>query len=320
MDTQLAQNAEELEGGQVIKILDKAGIIEESSGRRRFCMFLSGTLLDYEKRMLCVSRCPYTLPMHCTSIEGRERAHYDFTGFLQLEEYVRRNRNNEFQGGNYHKPVCSALELLAEILDSMKGMESYLLFPERFLICPDTIFVHSDGHVSLAYYGNKNPELSLQNRIIALTEDFLSLYNDSEAEQYLDRYKEMILLKNPGLDGMISILGTLKREVSYIYWNTKNFRKEENKSRPEYGGTEQGQIAGDRKGLEFPLKQDARNIKLIAFQVFIAAGLIAVFLFGSFEFSAFAGFSLLTAGADLWLMKKLGLVSPDIYNKMNLIK
>ena len=282
-------------------------------------MFLSGTLLEYEKRMLCVSRCPYTLPMHFTSIEGRERAYYDFTGFLQLEEYIKRNRPNEFQKGNNHKPVCAALELLAEILDSLKGMESYLLFSERFLIHPDTIFVRSDGHVSIACRTNENPESALQERIIALTENLISLYQDHDAEQYLIKYKEIILMKNPGLDGLISILGTLKREAGYIYWNTKNFRKEDTNIRQEYDSVERNQNAKAGNKLRFSLKIDVRNRKLIAVQAFLAAGLAAVFLFSSLELTTFAGLAVLTAGADLWLMRKLQLIGPGIYNKMNMM-
>jgi len=309
MDTQLAQNAEDLNAGPAMKIADYAGIIEESAGRRRFCLVMNAALHDYEKRMLCDSRCPYTLPMHFITIEGTESAYYDFTGFLQLEEYIKRNRKNEFQKEYNHKPVCAALELLARILDTMKGMESYLLFPERFLIHPDTIFVHSNGHVSIACCKNETPESDLQGRIIALVENLIGLYQDHDAEQYLIKYKEMIRIKNPGLDGMISILESLKREVNYIYWNAKNFRKEDSNICLEYDSMERNQNTTDRNGHRFPLKQAARNNKLIAFQVLIIAVLIAIFLFSTIELSTFAGISAITAGADLWLMRKLRLKS-----------
>lgn len=305
MDTQLAQNAAEFDTGQVMKIDSNIGVIEESAGRRRFSLVMNGTLHNYEKRMLCVGRCPYTLPMHFTTIESTERAYYDFTGFHQLEEYIKRNRSNDFQRGDKIKPVCAALELLDKILDSMKGMESYLLFTERFLICPDTIFVTSDGHISIACYTNENPGSELQGRIIELTESLIGLYQDHDAEQYLIKYKEMIRMKNPGLDGMVSILGTLKREASYIYWNTNSFRKEDNTSRPEYDSPVRDPNEKGRTRLGFPLKQDARKIKLIAAQAFLAAGLITVFLTGSIELTSFAGLAVLTAGVDLWLLKKL---------------
>lgn len=292
MDTRPAQNAEAIKNGMMIRIISAEGQIEESAGRRRFCLIPDGMFMNYEKKMLCCSGCPHTLPMYFLSIDGTETVYYDFTGLIRLEDHIKRRSDDDLPGRE--NQIYDALDVLSKILESIKGMESYMLFPERFSIHPDTIFLHPDGRAAFAFFPNENPDMTLQDRIIALIENLIRLYRNADTEQYLSKYKDLIHTKNPGLDGMISILGTLKREVSYIYWNTKNFRRlEGNESFPEYEKT------------GWNRKEEKAFMKPLAVQAGFAAGLTAVYLSGTLEFTSFAGLAVLTAGADLWIMRKL---------------
>ena len=204
--------------------------IEESGGRRRFCMDVEGRIREYEKRTICGSDCPYALPMHFVAEGETEKAYYDFTGYLQIADHIRRQVSDNQGAIENQNLVSGALEMLSDILKCLKGMELYLIFPERVTIHPDLIFIDSNcGRAALAFYPDENPETPLQNRILFLIDQMSALYSSAEIDQYLKKMKEFILAKNPGLDGMIAFLGTVQREVSYIYWHSADFRTEERK-------------------------------------------------------------------------------------------
>ncbi|MDD3168881.1 MAG: DUF6382 domain-containing protein, partial [Eubacteriales bacterium] len=104
----------------LIHFISMEGQIEESAGRRKFHLLTESKIPDYEKRMLSESHCPYILPMYFISEDGVEAAYYDFTGYLQSGDYIR--RNTSCAGRENRKQVCDALDLLYETLARIKGM------------------------------------------------------------------------------------------------------------------------------------------------------------------------------------------------------
>lgn len=282
-----------------ITIITQQGEVEESAGKRKFCLTLDKNLMDYEKRMLCESGCPYTLPMHFISDEGKDRAFYDFTGFVQLEEYIKRKHSFEAGDRENGRPVSDILNLLSGILECLKGMERYLFYPERYSIHPDTIFVELDhGQVTVAFFPNDEPELTLQARILLLIDRINEICRDDDTDKYLNKLKEAIYSRNPGLDGMTGILGTIQRDVSYIYWSTSSFRRTEVSETPEK--------EDDEKRTALSWKKTVRR-KSAAIQAVFAAVLAAVLLLGKLDAVNFAGLAILAAGLDIWIMRKLRL-------------
>lgn len=281
--------------------MSKETQMDESSGRRKFCIVPGGKFRGFEKRMLCDSGCPYTLPMHFLAEDRTEKACYDFTGFIQLAEYIKREAGNQAAGNTAagEKPrekqraVFGALDILSGILECLKGMENYLLFPERLQLHPDVIFINADsGRAAVAFYPCGNSETSLQSMVAALIEDMNIMYRDDEAGRYLIKLKDFIRMKNPGLEGIISSLGTLQREISYIYWKPVEFRNAEEPA-PLYESA-------------LPDKLHRRTAATaIAIQGVFGAGLTAVFLSGALDIVSFAGLAAIAAGADLWIMRKL---------------
>jgi len=298
----------------MIKFLSKEVFIEESAGKRKILLIMEEKIRGYEKRMLCDSGCPYTLPMHFISDEGTMKVYYDFTGYVQLEEYIKRKKNTDLSDRESQKTIFDALDVLSKVLGCLKGMESYLIYPERISIHPDVIFINLNSEqIALAFYPNDNTNLTLQYRIIALIDDVNGLCNDHETELYLKKFKDFIFMKNPGLDGMIGNLGMLQREVSYIFCNTKSFRRMEDKETfSEYRGTKGSlkESIESRKPSEKLLSAIFKKpayLKAIAIQVIFGAVLTAVFLSGILEILNFAGLAVIATGVDLWIMRALRL-------------
>jgi len=286
----------------MIKFLSKEVFLEESAGKRKIFLIMEEKILEYEKRMLCDSDCPFTLPMHFITEGEIEKVYYDFTGFIQLEEYIKRKITTDRLDRVSQKTIFDALDVMTKILECLKGMESYLLFPERISIHPDLIFINlNDGRIAFVFYPNEKMDMPLQSRVVEMVDALNELYGDVEAEQFLKKFKDYIYLKNPGLDGMIGNLGILQREVSYIFWNTKNFRREEEKEFIEDREHADKSVAAVLRAPSF--------IKTIAFQAFLGVGLVAVFLSGLLELVNFVGLFVIVAGVDFWIMRTLHLKS-----------
>lgn len=286
-----------------ISFIDQSGQVEETAGKRKFFLIPESKIMEFEKRMLSESGCPYTLPMHFISDEGREIAYYDFTGFVQMEEYIKRKialKAGERDGG---KPAGDMLKLLSGILECLRGMERYLLSPERCAVHPDAIFVEpGTGQVSFAFYPGGGQGLTLRERIFFLIDRMSELCHDEVAGGYLHRVKSEIGDQNPGLDGMISVLGAAQREVGYIYWNTASFRKEEGNGSPMKNDVGD-QAAPVRKKSAFT--KAGVFPKIIAIQAVFAALLAAAFLTGRLDAASFAGLAIIAAGADAGILHRI---------------
>lgn len=284
----------------MIKFLSKEVFIEESAGKRKIFLIMEEKIREYEKRMISDSGCPFTLPMHFISDDETRKVYYDFTGFIQLEEYIKRKATTVRSDRESEKTIFDALDVLTKILECLKGMESYLFFPERISIHPDSIFINlNDGRIAFAFYPNEKMEMPLQSRVIEIVDAINGLYGDVETEQFLEKFKDYIYMKNPGLDGMIGNLGILQREVSYIFWNTKNFR----------GGEEKESI-DNREHADKPLTSVLKRpapLQTIVIQALIGVVLFVVFLSGILEIVNFAGLIVIAAGVDMLIMRTLRL-------------
>ncbi|HYE68619.1 MAG TPA: hypothetical protein VEA58_08405, partial [Anaerovoracaceae bacterium] len=187
-----------------------------------------------------------------------------------------------------------------KLLECLKGMEDYLLFPERISVHTDLIFIDLyNKRLAFAFYPNEMLDKPVQNRIIDIIDAINNLYGDVEAEPFLEKFKDYIYKKNPGLDGMIGNLGILQREVSYIFWNTKNFRGED-ETEPNDG----------REYIDKPLAailKKSTSVKIILIQALIGVALLAVFLSGALEIVKFAGLTVITAAVDLLIIRMLRL-------------
>ncbi len=282
-------------GTETIDFISKTVRIEESAGRRKFQIIMEADIREYEKKMLCSGQCLYAVPMHFISEDRRLHAFYDFTGYVQLTECIKRKLESYTPGRENQKLITDLLHILSGILECVKGMENYLILPERISVHPDVVFVDMDtDRIKLAFYPNENLELSLQNRIAGLIQDLSGLFHSDEADQHLKKIEDFILMKNPGLDGMIGFLGSMQREAGYIYGNSKNFRKiEEQESLSE----NDDQIDHSRKKYDFCLKT-------AAILIIPVVGLLAFFLSGKLDIMNFAGLALITAAIGLMIFRK----------------
>ena len=279
---------------ETIDFISMAGWIEESAGRRKFQILIESDVREYEKKMLCSGECRYAIPMHFITEDHALKAIYDFTGYVQLKEYAWRKIQSGASSREPHKPVADVLQILSGILECVKGMENYLIFPERITVRTDVVFIDPNtGRTALAFFPNENPGLTLQSRIIELIRELGGLIRSDEADQYLNKIEDFIITKNPGLDGMLSFLGSMEREVSYIFWNTKNFRRiEEQETVPSHVQVAHNQT---RAGFRF---------KTAAIQLILGAGLLAVFLSGKLSMINFIGLVIIAGAMDLLILRK----------------
>jgi predicted histidine transporter YuiF (NhaC family) len=95
------------------------------------------------------------------------------------------------------------------------------------------------------------------------------------------------------LDGIIGFLGSMERELTYIYWDTKNFRRiEEQETLSVHSDVKKGR------------KKDDIRLKTSVIQIILAFILLAVFLSDKLDIANFAGLVIITAAVDLLILKK----------------
>lgn len=278
---------------ETIEFMDMSGRIEESAGRRKFQIDMTASIKEYEKKMLGSGECPYTIPMHFLSEGHTLKAIYDYTGYIQLKEYAGRKIHSGTSAREDQRVIEAVLQILSGILECIKGMENHLIFPERITIHPDVVFIDSNtGRAALAFCPEESSK-TLQSRITVLIHMLAGLFGSEEANQYLKKMEDFIFEKNPGLDGMITFLGAMQREVNYIYWNTKNFRMNEARE------TAPNPVQTEKKGKRYDFRW-----KTAAVQILLVAGLIAVYLSGRLSTVSFAGLAVIAAAIDLQILRK----------------
>jgi hypothetical protein len=295
-----------------VHMIDKNAVIEETAGKRSFRLKFECEIKEYERKMLSSCDCPYILPMHFIREEGDLNAYYDFTGCIQLKEYIERNKSGTFSDSSKNQAVCTALAVMAGVLECIKELEGYLIFTERISTHTDVIFINAEtGKVMLAFYPNQSGGIPLQKRIISLMEDMGGLYGDKETEMCFDRLIDLIRVKNPGLRGMITMLGTARREQRYIDWSSKDFRSMEEKREIQ----ETLNVifnSNDGEGKHAPpvensraLCQKRKSFLFVSIQVALAAGLAALIFSGAANLTQIIGIGIIAASGDVWLIRKV---------------
>lgn len=297
---------------EIIKLQSLEGQIEESGGRRKFIIPMEKKIMYFEKRMLYDGECPYILPIRFLNKNGKEEIYYDFTGYIQLKEYIKNITINEISAAAGNNAVCSALNVISGILTCIKGLENYLIFSDRITIHTDFVFIHPDaGLVLMAFYPNDCHDLTLQSRIIMMIEDLVLLYRTDEVTQYLLVLKDFIERKNPGLDGIRGYLGMMQREISYAFGSNKDFRREENKEgiceheQIENNNTSNVNAPGTNFSERTRFLSNKKIMKSMYLQLILVTGLAVLYMSGIFDAMEFIGLVVLAAGADLWLIRKL---------------
>ena len=277
-----------------MNFMNQEARVDESFGSRKFSVTMEGRIKDYEKNILCRSSCPDTLPMYFLSENGLEKAYYDFTDYLQLNDYVKKYQVPDEGVRKDFNSVRAALDIAARVLVNLKDMESYLLFPERTAIDPDLIFVNpADGEIRFAYYPEEKSGLSLQAKVLRLIDTMNESFANTEAAVYFQRFKEQVVMNNPGLDGMIRNLGILQREASYAYWNPEELRR-------PYEGSARLNLEKE----EGPHNKRSWR-KQAAIHGFLALSLAGIFAAGILDTFQFAGLLLLAAAGDLTIVRRI---------------
>jgi hypothetical protein len=303
--------------------------IDDSTGKRiRYTVFEKDLIPEFEKRMLSESGCPFTLPMHFL-LDGKHLvAYYDFTGFVSIEEHIQNQILNAGmdQSGPYLLKEC--LNLCSNILESMKGMGNYLLSPGRMKLTLDNIYANTHNNwIAFAFIPEPESEESLKERIIRIFKEIQKLYHNQEVDQQFYRFIEIVRRKNLGINGMISLLATIQRDVTYIYWKGKDLRRLEESGDHEIQVREiepvlqlkkaddiiQKKIwkgpAGKSQNHE---KQKVLPVKLILSQILLFLILAGIYFIGRPEMTEFAGSIIVILGIDLLMIRKKTNKKPDV--------
>ena len=287
--------------------------IDEASGKRKFCVTLKDTdFFEYEKKMIIESGCPYILPIQFLLEEGALNAYYDFTGYVQINDYIERKTAVGISEFDHRDILCDALDVLMKILGCIKGMGNYLFDPVRFSVIPDAIFVNTQsGAVSIAILPNENRDETFQSNILKTLHSLQGTYQNPEVKKYLGNFADLILVKNSGLDGMIGILGSLQREASYIYYNMKDFRAVDEKTAcHENQKLEQNPNEVDFRKEKNSFKSlfNLKESRMIAIQLIFLVGLAIIFFLRLMEIPDFIGLLIICAAVDLSIIKKMNYI------------
>ncbi|MBR0596370.1 DUF6382 domain-containing protein [Sinanaerobacter chloroacetimidivorans] len=290
--------------GEFIAIGNITCKIEEILGKRRFCLEKGQSgLLEFEKKMLMLHSCPYILPVNMLQVDGFDQVYYDFTGYLTVEEYVCRFKN-KIPARDKHLYVEDSIKIIANLLRSLKGAELYLLSTDRIPLLTETIFVNlKTREVAFAFIPSLTGQNPFQSRIVGLIENMEALYGEETLGSHFSIMKERIYDSNPGLDGMLRIIGMIQRESGYIEWTNDVFRKDEPvESTEEWKESNSSSI--QKKNTEGS-RLGKNKSKLILIQVVIFIILSGIYLSGLLDTVDFYGFSAITTGVDLWLVRSI---------------
>ncbi|MGI6731113.1 MAG: FHA domain-containing protein [Anaerovoracaceae bacterium] len=298
-----------------IKLHTLCGRIEEIGGGRRFSIESNKIgILPYEKKMIEATDCPFILSMNFLHKKDQEEVFFDFTGFIPLTQYLTASeRRIEEKAITYKNqqiteksPIISAIELLGDLLSQVKGCEEYLLAYDRIPLSADTIFINEQKNkVAFAYIPAVAGNLSLQNKIISLLAELSALYNNQDVSTQLKRLEEDILNNNLGLDGIISALGLMEREINYSLWSRKEFVRDCQGFQDDKTANEEEE---KQKSLtHFPnLKGiNSKDKKILILQLVAILILTFVYISRLLEQLDFVGFFIIVVGIDIWLTRTI---------------
>lgn len=197
--------------------------LEDIFGRRRFFVELaSSEFYPYEKKYLSSNLCGAILPMYFLKLDDKERIYYDFTGLVQLKDYIKGlhcNQNNRFPTG---EKIHAALLILDQLFKGIRDAENCLLFMERYRLQKDMVFINPQTReLKIAYFPETATFLSPQKKLMACIEDINKGFQDTEVNYSLKSLLDTILNENLGMDGMIRLIGKMLRDSKITYAKDK---------------------------------------------------------------------------------------------------
>ena len=203
------------------------GQIEEAGGRRVFSLLIENSgIYEYEKKILSGGQVANTLQTAFMMLEGKEKLFYDFTGYCQLREYLQGTSAIFHQEGEDRLHLDRALDVLMKVLQGIKVCEEHLLLADRIPMSPETIFIDIAGKdISFAFMPYLARDFSPQGRVVHLLEQMILLYDSEETSGTLQRIKAGIEAKNPGIEGIVTMVATIQREMNFNYWTRQNLRR-----------------------------------------------------------------------------------------------
>lgn len=206
---------------------DLYGQIEEAGGRRVFSLLIENSgIYEYEKKVLSGGQVANTLQTAFMMLEGKEKLFYDFTGCCQLAEYLQGNSSVFHQEGEDRRHLDLALDVLLKILQGIRACEEHLLLADRIPLGLETIFIDIAGKdIAFAFMPYLAGNLSPQGRVVHLLEQMILLYDSEETSGTLQRIKAGIEAKNPGIEGIITMVAAIQREMNFNHWTRQSLRK-----------------------------------------------------------------------------------------------
>lgn len=172
-------------------------------------------LLDYQIRILNQDRGGMFVPMSFYKEDKNgsmeTEVGYDFSGMISLREWLKTRAENLLE-------VLDAMEKIFLILDKCKEI---LIDYEDLEINIDRIFVSTDqnNQIKLQFAFSKNAMGNLEFE--HLVHEAASA-SEGYAKEYLEMMANRIHIEKPGLTGIITLIGRIKREVYICGWIGKS--------------------------------------------------------------------------------------------------
>lgn len=297
-------------GGEEKSCIDLGGLygqIEEIGGKRSFSILLENSgIYEYEKQILSAGHIKNALQVAFVMLEGKEKIFYDFTGYCQLGEYLRRASAPYNQEGEDRLHLNLVMDILLNILHAIKACEEHLFLADRIPMGLETIFIHTTtNNIAFAFIPTLAGHLSPQERLTNLLDQMMLLYDNEETRAHLKNIEEKIRKKNPGIDGIMTMAAAMQREMNFNYWTRQGLRKTILKE------TEKKEEVGEDKNTETRTRlhlhgwwRHKKGMLVIA-QIPVAMGLATIYMTEILKGLDFFGFIAIVAGIDLWLVKGL---------------
>ncbi len=298
-------------GQSTLSYLLERGEREALGGGRRFTRnYEINSFYDYEKRIMQEGCCPSILPMSFIQENGRVTVFYDVTGYRLLKDDIEMQLSAELEMRGPRQLLCNAVDILADIIEKLKYLENHLLFPERLHLDLDCIFIHTVSRKAVfSYIPKRMKESNFEKQLLNLLEDIKGSYHHPEIDQYYDRLINFMKENNPGLDGLISNLGMIQRELSYIYNHSEHFRVNTDSIETPAEEMKVDEALNEKSNFRIGIKFEKRSaaIKLVTLQLAFVLLVAAIYLSAGLDLIQLAGFICFSAGVDLWLVRKLNL-------------
>ena len=167
-----------------------------------------GKIKEFEKKILAQNLCSSFLLMSFVSFEQVERANYNCSGYIPLENY-------EFENS---KDMVELLEKCVFVLINSCG---HLMNPRKYELKVQTVFYSTiKKEIRIAYVPKIEPQENASQTFIEFLNSLESQINHmgSESNQnemckYLQEITSSIENKNISLFDIVNLLGEIKQEI-----------------------------------------------------------------------------------------------------------